>query len=412
MYQVHSKLRIQATVLHDKQEALENKTYNVQTFLMKTDKASIDIYYYNTYIWNQMSIAIQNMNCSEEKALIYDGPSRKSKLLGELQNTHVGTCTFISSLSIISIYFIDSYFSKCMDISVSTVKRLLTGQLVNISATETMSMKLHNEIQTENVHRQFQIQVPLGEFINIKMNRFVYTGNTEAGCYLGGIVILPADYSHIGPLPTLEPLSYNRSLPPIGPLCGQVGRLIFEDSRLDGLTLGSHKADVIIFLYSGQISRLELDIIFSRDKCEGIPNVLDYMVSYTIVHGLWRIHSGKYGTVTRFSNRDNDIWLGLPRAETPACVKMQNFIDSVFSKSFIHATSWIRFQDGTSLSRYSVDIKMTCYKRDCIPDRFGQSDTFTIKSSNCLAGMFIQLFPPNVTFATRSFFFTWESRWL
>ena len=47
------------------------------------------------------------------------------------------------------------------------------------------------------------------------MKRFVYTGNTEAGCYLGGIVIL------------------NDEWPPIGPLCGEVGRLIFEDKRLE-----------------------------------------------------------------------------------------------------------------------------------------------------------------------------------
>ena len=416
VYQVHSKLRIQATVLHDKQEAPGNKWYNVQTLLIKTDNARIDIYYYNTYIWNQMSIVAQNINCSEERALIYDGPSRKSKLLGEIQQTRAETYGFISSLSIISIYFINS-FPKCFNISASTVRRPTTGQLVGISATETMSLKCHYKMQTENIFKQIQIQAPLGEFINIKMSRFVYTGNTEAGCYLGGIVILPADY--IEALP--GPYSFSASLPPIGPLCGEVGRLIFEDSRLDGLTLGSHKADIIIFLYSGQISRLELNIIFSSDKCEGIPNVLDFPETNNIrmlddtetdnmldyeepdnIDTLWFIHSGKYATVNKYS-KDNGISLNLVQGDTRACVKMQNFIDSVFSKSFTSVASWTGILSDTFPNIYSADIKMACYERDCIPDPFGQIYNFTIASSYCEAEMFIQLFPPYVTFATQSF---------
>ena len=146
VYQVHSKLRVQAIVLHDKQNAPGNRNYNVYTLLGRIDDARMDIHYYSTYIWNQMSIVIQNIYCSEGRVLIYDGPSHKSKFLGELQKTCVETYTFISSLSIISIYFIDSPFSKCFNISVSTVKHPTTGQLVNISAAETRSLKFHSEL--------------------------------------------------------------------------------------------------------------------------------------------------------------------------------------------------------------------------------------------------------------------------
>ena len=261
VYQVHSKLRIQEAVFHDKKTVSGNKGFHVQTLLIKTDSARMDVYYYNTYIWNQISVVLQNINCSEERVLIHDGPSLKSKLLGELQKTNVEIYTFISSLSILSIYFIDTHFSKCFTISVSIFERPNTGQLVNISATETMSMELRYAIRTEHIYNQFQIQVPFDEFINIKMSRFVYPGNTEAGCFLGGIVILPDASPDTGPFP------------PIGPLCGEFGRVIFEDTRLDGLTLGSYKADIIIFLYPEKISTLELDIVFSGDKCEGIiPN--------------------------------------------------------------------------------------------------------------------------------------------
>ena len=218
------------------------------------------------------------------------------------------------------------------------------------------------------------------------MRRFVYTGNTEAGCYLGGIVILP--YTHPHPNPYVK----KRSLPPIGPLCGEVGRLIFEDERLDGLTLGSYRADIIIFLFSGQSSTLELDIIFSNDKCEGIPNVLDYFPSGESYHLNYAdVHLGydRWFELT--------VSLSLTQAETQACVKMQNFIDSVFSDSFTLERSITKYSE-TYLQRYSVDIKMACYKRDCF-DPFW----WMIIHSSCVRDFFLELSQPDRTFTADSF---------
>ena len=306
-----------------------------------TDNTKMEINYFNTYIWDQLSIIMQNMNCSKESVLIYDGPNSKSKLLGELKQPHAEIYTFISSLSIISIYLLDSPLSKCFNISVFTIKQQPTGQLLKVPAAEEKSVKKHYEREPESIINQFQIQVPLGEFINVKMRQFVYTGNSEVGCYLGGIVILPTNK------------------PPIGPLCGEVGRLIFEDSRLDGLTLGSHNADIIIFLYSGQIGKLLIDIIFSSDKCEGIPNLRDYNLGPL---------TGKY-IDTHIQHKEMSYLQRIPvslvalsfHQNPEACIKMQDFIDSV-----LRNTQGIEIGFYRPIDHFNINIRMVSYKGACM----------------------------------------------
>ena len=196
LYQVHSNLRISFTEFQDKMASLD---YNVQQLLVMTDNTRMDIYYYNTYIWNKITIVIQENKCSGNRALVYDGPNSRSKLLGESQKNPDVRDTFTSSLSIISIYLLNSPFPPCFNISAYTLKQ-------NATFWHTASFEANYRVEAENIFRRFEMRVPNPYFNNIKMNRFVYTGNTEAGCYLGGIVIL------------------NDRWPPIGPLCGEVGR--------------------------------------------------------------------------------------------------------------------------------------------------------------------------------------------
>ena len=229
--------------------------YNVQQLFVMTDNSRMDLYYYNTYIWNTISIVMQKNKCTGNRALVYDGPNSRSKLVGESQSFHDGRDTFTSSLSIISIYLLNFPFPPCFNISAYTFKQNATFRR---SVFFEAKFELSYGLEAENIFQHIRITIPIPYFINIKMDRFVYTGNTEAGCYLGGIVIL------------------NDRWPPLGPLCGEVGRLIFEDKRLDGLTLNSNKASLIILMYSGQMSKLLAEIIFSRDKCPGIPNIRDY----------------------------------------------------------------------------------------------------------------------------------------
>ena len=187
------------------------------------------------------------------------------------------------------------------------------------------------------------------------MNRFEYIGNTEAGCYLGGIVIRS-----------------NNAWPPIGPLCGEVGRLIFEDKRLDGVTLSSHKASLIIFLYSGQNSKLLLDITFSSDQCQGIQNIRDYNPVHDpyearrIPRGLFRIglHPESHRKPLAPSLIETRYSVGLwSTGNVHKCLKMQNFIDSFVTNSRTINTNFELYCSIFNL--VNAEIKMVRHEGPC-----------------------------------------------
>ena len=132
VYQVHSNRRI---LFAEFQEKMSGLVYNVQQLFVMTDNSRMDIYYYNTYIWNKLSVIMHKNKYSGNRALVYDGPNSRSKLLGDLQTFHDGRDTFTSSLSIISIYLLTPPpppppppFPACFNISVYTAKQKATFQ--------------------------------------------------------------------------------------------------------------------------------------------------------------------------------------------------------------------------------------------------------------------------------------------
>ena len=304
-YQVLSKFSLYTIILHPKvkpDNADEIRyNYNAQHLYVRTNKQEMNIYYYNTFIWNQLKAVIQSTNCSTSRVLVYDGPSSKSKLLGESQDQD----TFISSLYILSIYIIQqpSMSSTCYNVNITLIDHPIQRQWVNVNSTE----RIRYEAGNINTLIIINVQVPPNKFINIKMTRFEYTGNTEAGCYLGGIVI------------------HDDGKPQFSPLCGEYGRLIFEDYRLDGLTLGSNRTDIYVFLFSGENNSLILDMIISADDCEGIQNPKELYINqrYTgkNIEYVYTWEGIKYGR------------LRLQLNSSVTCVKIQNFFDTIAPKS-------------------------------------------------------------------------------
>ena len=347
LYQVHSNLRILVAEFQKKISRLDSipesgLDYDVQQLFVMADNRIMDIYFYNTYILNKISIVIQNNRCSENRALVYDGPNSRSKLLGESQRNPDGRDTFNSSVSIISIYLLGSPLKTCFNITayIYSVKQQATRQYEEAFKT---TFKRSYGLEAENIFEHIEISVPIPYFINIKMNRFIYTGYTEAGCYLGGIVIL------------------NDNWPPIGPLCGEVGRLIFEDKRLDGVTLNSNKASLIIFLYSGQSSKLLLDIIFSSDKCQGIQNLRDY---YPVHHKYAdrELQRGMFMIHRKFTYSDYVLYFD-KTSPIAKCLKVQNFIDSVITNTRRIRTEL--FMTGNLANRVNALIQMVRHEGPC-----------------------------------------------
>ena len=352
------------------------RNYDIQLLIATINNIHLLVFHVNTYIWNQLSVTVQP-KCIMS---VYDGPNSRSKLLGDItMNTSVAK-TFNSSLSIISMY---SIVGTCAFISFSTICRPTKEHLHNVPSTKFMLMQMTYAAETENIPKEFKILAPVGEFVNIKMSKFVYTGNTEARCYLGGIVILP------------------HFKPPIGPLCGEVGRLIFEERRLDGLTLGSREDDIIIFLYSGDNSKLLVDIIFSSDKCEGIPNPREYVSrtysQYVSTGGMDRYY-GQYVHITGLYNHVTNIQeVDLLLSRDPqACIKMQNFFETIFTNTNITTTRSNRPE--AALYTYRVDIKMVSNAVAC-----SDSKPYCIYSKNGGMNYTTVLSPPKVSFKTESF---------
>ena len=342
-YQVHSNQRLQ---IYEKMDKHFSSKGDSQALLLRKDETQITIFRYNTYIWNQLLVTIQNINCTEGMIiLIYDGPNSKSKLLGELPRFHAETVALESSLSIVSMYFMFKLFpvrSLCFSFSVDVRQRFVPEILFEAPSTDMTVLKRNYKARNENVLKKFRITVPVHKFINIKINQFEYTGNTEAGCYFGGMVIKSVQGETTGPL------------------CGEVGRRIFEDNRLDGLSLSSNTADIFIFLYSGQHASMLFDMIISSDTCEGLANHHSH-------------YFGRYVTVINtLSSPDPFIAHYLLTAfsmPSHGCVKFQYFIHSILQSTLF---VWIEHSNGRRIA-YSAELKMVSGTMPCHFISYGEA---------------------------------------
>ena len=333
VYQVLSKATLLAARFSARSRHPRLNDVDVQQFIAVASDLQVKVLYYNTYVWKRFQIMIYQKNCSSvvSKVFVYDGPSRKSKLLRETTSQEVATPVAIkSSLSIIAVHFLDAVYdtsSVCFNTSVLSIdidmKNNLLPVKLGLGKRKLLGMRL--SATEENVLRVISIQALPDNFINIKMSKFLYTGNTEAGCYLGGIFI------------------YLYDRPGIGPLCGEVGRTIFEDGRLDGLTLGSRRAFLIIFLFSGENSRISGDFILSVDECEGIPNPCDVLL-------LKRRLIGQHIDLEYMGPKNLMMRV---KARESMCFKMQFFFDTAARKD-----CQIIISHSTSAKLYRGDIKM------------------------------------------------------
>ena len=328
LYQIHSELRIQVTKNLD----LSTSLFEGKLLLLKRDNTCFHVYHYNTYIWNQ--VRVSNITHTEEKVLIYDGPNSKSKLLLELPRLHAEIKTMESSLwpslSIVSIYIMQKSFVACtksqhpIHISVHSKRHIAPEIVHQVPSTDMIVLEEDYEAETKNVLKIIKIQGPMHKFIKIKMSRFIYTGSTEATCYFGGIVMKSVQEETIGPL------------------CGDVGRRIFEDKRLDGLSLSSHTLDIFVFLYSRQNMRMRFSMIISSDECERLPNIVrtDYIGKN--VYG--RMITNKWG--------EDKLFVG--PFTSKRCAKLQYFIHTLLQSNNHLKLSIINFDNGRRIGEFKM----------------------------------------------------------
>jgi hypothetical protein len=279
---------------------LRNKPIEEQIFLAVTERYQFKVLYYNVFINQRIRLHIQLQNCSSAVS-VFDGPSSESQLLGEFQSSEKSTQQVLTStLFIIAVYIRDDehQFKSCVLVDASAVKAKPVNQY-NVEVTNTEPTRFVATLKPfqQNEMTWLKLGVPSGKFVNLKIRRFEYSGNTGAGCYLGGIVIV-----------------YHVDRVPVGPLCGNNGRVLLEDPRMDGLTLQEREATLILFMYRQHYSYLILDITISPDDCHGLRT--------SIPSGL------QTGNMFDLLNNPDDINIIRMTIKTPnICIKFQDFFD-------------------------------------------------------------------------------------
>ena len=139
--------------------------------------------------------------------------------------------------------------------------------------------------------------------MNIQFERFHFIGNTEAGCYFGGIVFI---------------VFHSRKKSAYGPLCGQYGLSLLQKK---GLTFSSHEVNVIIFLYANS-GHMSFVMKVTSNQCEGIINPCEIPTG-TYEH--------KHHTVIRKQGDRNHIYIKMNDTHQNTCLHIQHFFTDSFN---------------------------------------------------------------------------------
>ena len=376
MYQVQSKSGLIMAKLFPK-EPQPNKV-DLQQFLALTPREQLKIYFYSTLIVRHVHVAIRWRNCTSRLSTVsvFDGPNSRSKLLSKSQwQENSQTEVFLSSLSILSIYLTEEQYlsSSCLHTSATTIRTRAKYHQITITA-RPQHIPFSNIPETENYYRLFRIQVPEDRFLNFKINKLVYTGSTEAGCYLGGFLI------------------YLKGRLPIGPMCGESGRIMFEDERLEGLTLSSHMAHLILFVFADKKSTLFLNLTISSDECEGISNPRHLSnTQHSVLKGKqFDLYQAGINSLRLLITVQRDV-----------CIKMQVFFDNYNPKTCI-----INFDRGPAETTFLTRIKMVTLQGygNLAPYRVISKSFYNHFINEETDGRKIDaVFTPNVTYVESSF---------
>ena len=279
--------------------------YNIHTLHFISYK-NISIFFYNTYVFLRFVVELSNKTSGCD-ALIYDGPSSRSPLLTDPINNQSNR-QYISTLSCISVHFrhIATLLTDLQCINIYLKKESIPTGHMRIDSNQIIRVSLGSH--QHNTYKKLAFSSPHNTFVNIQFESFHFIGNTEAGCYFGGIVFI-----------VLHPRKRNA----YGPLCGQYGLSHLRDK---GLTFSSHTVYVFIFLYanSGQMSFV---MNVASNQCEGIINPCE------IPTGTYK---RRHHTLIRKQGDKNHIFIKMNDTSEKTCLHIQHiFDDNIRSKTCI-----------------------------------------------------------------------------
>ena len=230
--------------------------------------------FYNTYLMKRFVVVPHSSHNTMCDVMIYDGPSSRSQLLNANINTE-GRLQYKSTLFCIAVYFkniIAPYRQQnCLNISVIQEKIGEHNRIISKGEDAVIfPFDFCNHLGNLNHALMFETE---GMYVNIQFQTFQYTGNTEAGCYLGGIVFYTSETDQW-----------------FGPFCGEFGMSLLAQK---GLTFGSHLVYSYIYLFTESThQRITFEIKLKGEKCVGIINPCglkeqpykEYTVRYTFMH--------------------------------------------------------------------------------------------------------------------------------
>ena len=270
--------------------------YNLHTLHFISYK-NISIFFYNTYVYLRFVVE-QSNKTSDCSALIYDGPSSRSPLLTGKGNSQ-SNLQHISTLSCISVYF--RHVATLLDpqcITIYLKRESVRPGHMNIGSNKTIRLSLGSD--KHNTYLKLVFSAQNNTFVNIQFESFQFIGNTEAGCYFGGVLFTVAhpgkEYKH-------------------GPLCGQYVLSLLRDK---GLTFSSHTVYVVIFLYANS-GHMSFVMKVTSSQCEGIINPCELKTG---------THKHMHHTVIRKQGDTNYIHIKMNDISQYKCLHVQHFFNN------------------------------------------------------------------------------------
>ena len=303
-YQSLSKKTLPHVALHPKEMPDEN--INLQVFHFTTHADGLMLFY-NTHIMMTFLVTFLSEKESIEcDMMIYDGPSSKSPLL-KARVHNEGRPEYTSTLFCIAVYFRHIPTAEVPDcMNVSVIRRSAPSSGINITKPETLALKFVRSMT--NIFSILLFNVP-GLSLNLQLQHFQYTGSTEAGCYLGGIIFVSSET--------------NRSF---GPFCGEFGMSLLTQK---GLTFGSGTVTMLVYSFAESAGIISVGIRIRSEPCIGIINPCSVDLGKYQKHTVTMSNFNDYVRIPYY--RDT-VQFNVDNRNTGTCFHIQYFFSALENK--------------------------------------------------------------------------------
>ena len=234
---------------------------------------------------------------------------------------------------------------------------------LRITSDEPLNMPMTFDSSAGNIYYKLEFQTP-NKNVNIKLQVFKYTGSTEAGCYLGGIVFS----------------SSKKCVIKYGPFCGELGQNILSGK---GLSLGLLPVTMILYLIADRIhsQAMSFELSVKNEPCIATENPCKTMTSpKTVKWQGWQVWVGamrqeESHTIQRTYDGNFFINLYNTQRHVGICYHIQHFMQTyqdeacVIRVVFLYMEKTLQATVNMYYERYQAQRCSNCTKSYTVKPR-------------------------------------------